>query len=114
MVFGLPAWNYFSKANFYQRHRTLFMYIIVAMTTVNLASKYKTRSKNEFIKGSLHYTTDDSDFEFRNTSNLTDYVVKNKLIDKYSEKVMAERVALEREMQLEAYNHLYGTSLKNE
>mmetsp|Transcript_8132 Transcript_8132/g.9278 ORF Transcript_8132/g.9278 Transcript_8132/m.9278 type:complete len:115 (+) Transcript_8132:34-378(+) len=114
MVFALPAWNYFSKGNFYQRHRIMYMYTLVLMTGYTWVARLKITQHNEFVKGSLHYTTDDSDFEFRNSSNMTDEVVKHKIVNKFREKVLAERSLLEREMQLDAFNYLYNTDLNDE
>ena len=114
MVFGLPAWNYYSRANFYQRYRQLAMYIFVAMTSSIWVARQKQNYHNEFVKGSLHYTTDDSDFEFRNSSSMTDGVIRRKLRNNYRTKILSERAALERELQLDAFNHLYKANLKDE
>ena len=64
--------------------------------------------------GSLHHITDDSDFEFRNRENMTDSYVMSKLAREYRDKVLNQRAQYERELQLEAFNHLNGTSIKDE
>ena len=54
------------------------------------------------------YTNDETDIEFREQKNKTDGAVRREKTLKFAAKIRELRALREREMMLDAYNHLNG------
>ena len=89
------------------------MYLTVFFAVSLKVQKYAS-TQNDFIRGSLHAVTDDSDFEFRNRENMTDRYVNRVITLKYKDKILAERAKREREMQLDAFNYLHKQNISDD
>ena len=60
------------------------------------------------------YTTDESDVAFRELHNMQDAAVRRVKIMSFANEIREMRAQKERELMLDAYNHLNKTALREE
>ena len=74
-----------------------------------VASKYLEHRAKQMDYESIMtrvYTTDESDIEFRESTNMVDHAVRRVKLIEFAKRIKEERAKKERELMLDAYNYL--------
>ena len=102
------SWIYLTRRQFLMNYRDA---IGVGIITSYFGSKFLTynsrKSDNDWTLTRV-YTDDETDVHYRDVTNKTDSAVKREKIMKFTRQMKEARAEKERQMQLEAYNYLFG------
>ncbi len=106
------SYIYLTRRQFLMNYRDA---IGVGIITSYFGSKFLTynsrKSENDWTLTRL-YTEDETDVHYRDVTNKTDASVKRDKITRFARDMKATRAQKEREMQLDAYNYLFGKNHK--
>ena len=106
------SYIYLTRRQFLMNYRDA---IGVGIITSYFGSKFLTynsrKSENDWTLTRV-YTDDETDVHYRDTNNKADSAVKRDKIAKFAKEIRAQRILKEREMQVDAYNYLFGKNHK--
>lgn len=106
------SYIYLTRRQFLMNYRDA---IGVGIITSYFGSKFLTynsrKSENDWTLTRL-YTEDETDVHYRDVTNKTDAAVKRDKITRFARDMKAVRAQKEREMQVDAYNYLFGKNHK--
>ena len=106
------SYIYLTRRNFLMNYRDA---IGVGIITSYLGSKFLTynskKTENDYTLTRV-YTDDETDVHYRDVTNKADSAVKREKIEKFARQMKAARAQREREMQVDAYNYLFGKNHK--
>lgn len=102
------SYIYLTRRQFLMNYRDA---IGVGIITSYFGSKFLTynskKSENDYTLTRV-YTEDETDVHYRDVTNKADSAVKRHKIEQFTREMKAARAQREREMQVDAYNYLFG------
>ena len=106
------SYIYLTRRQFLMNYRDA---IGVGIIASYFGSKFLTynskKSENDWTMTRV-YTDDETDVHYRDVTNKVDAAVKRDKIAKFAHKIRDARAQREREMQVDAYNYLFGKNHK--